>query len=138
LLYYSIKAAELGGKQVKYVVDSGTLDTTFKQLNVDPVTLGDIRAHQVMVGAMTKFLPNIKVISEEDDSEKQIEAVDPTEWENVEIMPESFLKLLDRDGQVNEKDVTIWIDPLDATQEYTEKLYEFVQVRIQSSVCLID
>ncbi|OQV25624.1 putative inositol monophosphatase 3 [Hypsibius exemplaris] len=134
LLYYSIKAAELGGKQVKYVVDSLNLDTTFKDINVDPVTVGDIRAHQAMVGVFGKFLPNIKVISEEDDSEKKIEPVDPAEWESVPLVSGEFLKLVDLDGGVNEDDVTVWIDPLDATKEYTEQLYEYVQVMVGIAV----
>ncbi|GAU98616.1 hypothetical protein RvY_09740 [Ramazzottius varieornatus] len=133
VLHYAIQAAEYGGRQVKHVVDSGSLETTFKERQVDPVTVGDMRAHQVMTGILKQALPDVTVISEEDDTEKLVEIVDPSEYQNVPPPAEQFLKMSGQ-GELDPKSITIWIDPLDATQEYTQKLYEFVQVMVGIAV----
>lgn len=135
LLYYSIRAAELGGRQVKDVVQSGVLGTTYKDRNVDPVTVGDIRSHQVMLGLFNRQKFSVTIISEEDDSEKPVEPVDLAILKEVpETLPADFSLQVPDDQQVDSGDVTVWIDPLDATQEYTEGLYEYVQVMVGIAV----
>ncbi|XP_055333822.1 inositol monophosphatase 3-like [Paramacrobiotus metropolitanus] len=135
LLYYSIKAAELGGNQVRDVVQSGVLETTYKERNVDPVTVGDIRSHQVMVGLFQRQKFGVTIISEEDDSTKPVEPVDLAVLDVVaKHVPEDFVQQVGGDEEASVGDVTVWIDPLDATQEYTEGLYEFVQVMVGIAV----
>lgn len=77
---------------------------------------------------LKRLFPRLKIFSEEDGSEdskcpehKPFD-LDPT------VLHES-LRLPD-DELIAAEDVTVWIDPLDATQEYTERLFEYVTTMV--------
>lgn len=66
-----------------------------------------------MMGTLKNFFPTVYVISEESKTFCNTNAkldLELSEDDKVEDTPIEF---------VNEQDVTVWIDPLDATKEYT-------------------
>lgn len=88
----------------------------------DPVTIADFHSHCAMRLGLKRLFPKLKIVSEEDSSddhkcpEQKPFDLDPTVIHESLYIPDN--ELIDAD------DVTVWIDPLDATQEYTEKLFE--------------
>lgn len=129
LLAGAIKAAEIGGfevmavhNQVQFKIESK--GQTKEGVN-DPVTAADYRSHCVMYGSLTKAFPGITVISEEtsQDCDKIV----------IEDIKNSLKSINDydlNDEIVDIKDVTIWIDPLDATKEFTENLLHYVSTMV--------
>ncbi|XP_034249850.1 putative inositol monophosphatase 3 [Thrips palmi] len=126
LLIAAIEVAEKGGKEVSYVRSLPQLDVESKGKTKeganDPLTNADRRSHCVMFYGLTQAFPKIKVISEE---EKVAGDCNPVQL--VELDPRGL------DGQpdpgdefVPAEDITVWIDPLDATQEFTENLVSYV------------
>lgn len=115
LLIGGIQAAQLGGLEVVYAknnIQAKSKGRTKEGAN-DPVTNADLRSHCAMERGLKRLFPKVTVISEEEvacDDESHIE-LDPTVIEEDIHLPDDHL--------VDADDVTIWIDPLDATQEYT-------------------
>ena len=81
-----------------------------------------------MYHGLRKAFPNINVISEEEDPEE----IDLSEIENASTKdPEVDAIVAEHeDVLVPEEDVDVWIDPLDATQEYTESLLHYVTTMV--------
>ncbi|KAK2575839.1 hypothetical protein KPH14_007214 [Odynerus spinipes] len=129
LLAAAIRAAQLGGYQVVSVHDQITFDIESKgktkEGENDPVTAADYKSHCAMYKSLTEAFPGITVISEEES--KDCDKV---------IMPDltnSFSNFEEYDiDEVFEdiKDITIWIDPLDATKEFTENLLHYVTTMV--------
>ena len=93
----------------------------------DYVTQGDKRSHEAIVAGLRARWPDLKYISEEHvQVDSSFVACPSTDNPEVE-------KSAANDPLVPMEDVLVWIDPLDATQEYTEggenpKLLEYVTV----------
>ncbi|KAK3915194.1 Putative inositol monophosphatase 3 [Frankliniella fusca] len=126
LLIAAIEVAEKGGKEVSYVrslpdINIKSKGKTKEGAN-DPLTNADKKSHCVMYYGLTQAFPKVKVISEE---EKASEDCDPVQL--VELDPRGLDGQADPgDEFVPVDDVTVWIDPLDATQEFTENLLSYV------------
>ncbi|XP_059469491.1 putative inositol monophosphatase 3 [Neocloeon triangulifer] len=128
LLVAAKEVAEKGGQQVK-VAKKEASDLHIKSKGKtkegvnDPVTDADFRSHCVMYHGLKKKFPTLKVISEEHDT---------SECKNAT----PSLDVVGMDGQslpdlmVANEDVTIWIDPLDATKEFTENLLQYVTTMV--------
>lgn len=112
----------------KGVTDVGVADT---------LTQADLASHVYITEALRSMFPEVTVVSEEkDSSESGAQEVDPA----LHADPDSVgLSRFDDaiaaiDGSrgewepLNPEDVTLWIDPLDATKEYSEGLTEYVTV----------
>lgn len=121
LLMGAIRAAERGGVQVQagahQDLNIQSKGKTKEGAN-DVVTDADYASHCAMYYSLLKTFPKVTVVSEEhskDDHKcKEQDALD------VEtVAPENDLIRFLNDEMVLTRDVTIWIDPLDATQEYT-------------------
>lgn len=120
LLIGGIQAAQMGGLEVVAVsreIKADSKGKTKEGAN-DPVTNADLRSHCVMQNGLQRLFPRLKIISEEDSVKN--ECPDTSSFElDPTVLDESTQDIID-DGQiVNVNDVTVWIDPLDATQEYT-------------------
>lgn len=122
LLEVSLRAAENGGIQV--VASKDNLNIKSKGLTKegaeDSVTTADFRSHCSMKQTLTRSYPNLNVISEEAKTdctdEKQLLS---STGSNIASISLDYLA----DEWVDVDDVTVWIDPLDATHEYTGNYY---------------
>eukprot|EP01118_Nematostelium_gracile_P010140 TRINITY_DN3468_c0_g1_i2.p1 TRINITY_DN3468_c0_g1~~TRINITY_DN3468_c0_g1_i2.p1 ORF type:complete len:340 (-),score=86.87 TRINITY_DN3468_c0_g1_i2:27-902(-) len=107
----AIGAAEKAGDIIRTVWKSGKLDIKEKGHD-DPFTIADIQSQQLIMGLLNKRFPSLPIVGEEDcapvipSEEPDMNRVDlskiPAEYQNV-----------------NMSDVCVFIDPLDATKEYT-------------------
>ncbi|XP_065364530.1 putative inositol monophosphatase 3 [Calliphora vicina] len=128
LLIGAIQAAQRGGMEILEVAKSRDLKQKSKGKTDeganDPFTDADGRSHCVMKQGLHRIFPRVTIFSEE-DKESCAEAntfdLDPTVLHETAEIPDEL---------VNIKDVTVWIDPLDATQEFTEQLYEYVTTMV--------
>ncbi|XP_046397885.1 putative inositol monophosphatase 3 [Ischnura elegans] len=91
----------------------------------DPVTDADFMSHCAMYQTMIQAFPNVKVISEE-KPHKKCDMLPPHGLAITDI--ENYIILEDVD--VSADDITVWIDPLDATQEFTENLHQYVTTMV--------
>jgi len=128
LLAAAISAAENGGKEVVAVRKEADLGETSKGKTKeganDPKTNGDMRSHIQMYYGIKKKFPGINIVSEEHDEDK----VDESKVEAVNVDNDEVMALDDKTVALS--DLTVWIDPLDATQEYTEKLLNYVTTMV--------
>ncbi|XP_066602791.1 putative inositol monophosphatase 3 isoform X2 [Prorops nasuta] len=130
LLAGAIKAAEIGGAEIISVHDGFKLDVeskgkTKEGIN-DPVTAADYRSHCAMYHSLKQAFPGVAVISEE--ASKGCDRVSIPDLRSITDMV-NFYKT-GNDETVNIKDVTVWIDPLDATKEFTENLLKYVTTMV--------
>ncbi|XP_045766821.1 putative inositol monophosphatase 3 [Maniola jurtina] len=132
LLKAAIYAAEQGGKKVaegkNHDLNIKIKGKTLEGAN-DPVTDADYASHCTMYFSLKNTFPKLNIISEEHSKD------DPNCQNQGKIDIDSTPKehrIIDHlnDEHVFIKDVTIWIDPLDATQEYTEGLYKYVTTMV--------
>uniref|UniRef100_UPI0037E805F5 inositol monophosphatase 3 n=1 Tax=Semicossyphus pulcher TaxID=241346 RepID=UPI0037E805F5 len=127
LLAVSVEAAVLGGKEVKTVRDENNLKETSKGKTregaSEPLTMGDIQSHRKMFNLLRNTFPEITVNSEEHDN-----VVDKVTWSHD--IPADILDKIEAGKEVPAESVTVWIDPLDATQEYTENLVKYVTTMV--------
>ncbi|XP_055711006.1 putative inositol monophosphatase 3 [Phlebotomus papatasi] len=130
LLIGAIQAAEKGGVEVVTVSKSADFHVKSKGKTAEgannPVTEADFKSHCVMQFGLHHIFPRLRIISEEDSSKMvcpdvKLFDLDPTVLRETLTIP---------DETVDIDDVTVWIDPLDATQEYTEHLFEYVTTMV--------
>jgi len=130
LLSVAIAAAEAGGREVVAVRKEADLGETSKGKTLeganDPKTNGDMRSHVQMYYGIKKAFPNINVISEEHD---EVE-VDMSKIPDASIHNTEVEEKVTTDEELPADEVAVWIDPLDATQEYTENLKEYVTTMV--------
>jgi len=135
LLISMIKAAELGGRQVvsvrKKPVQVQSKGKTKEGIN-DPLTEGDLRSHHIMVHGLSATFPGLRIISEENHSEAEdgrINSIHPLQINPHQIHFNTKIRALP-DVRVSFGDVVVWIDPLDATKEYSENLTQYVTTMV--------
>lgn len=122
LLAVAIRAAESGGKEVVGQKDNLLIKSKGKTKEGanDSVTNADLRSHCIMLDSLSHPFPDLRVISEE----SKTVCSESGDYSSAVLNPDL------QDEWVDVGDVTVWIDPLDATQEYTEKLYEYVTTMV--------
>lgn len=98
----------------------------------DLQTEADRSAQRCIVASLLNQFPNVKIIGEEGATDL---SNIPSEW-IVNDPDQEFLKFKCPDSLTNisEKDLVIWVDPLDGTSEYTQGILEPVTVLIGVSV----
>lgn len=132
LLIGLIIAAQQGGDEVLKVSRQENFGQKSKGKTKegvdDPVTEADKNSHCVIaLGLARIFGHKLNMISEEvvDDStcpkRDEFFDLDPSVLGGRADLPDVY---------VSPSDITVWIDPLDATKEFTEKLFHYVSVMI--------
>ncbi|XP_023254030.1 inositol monophosphatase 3 [Seriola lalandi dorsalis] len=128
LLAVSVEAAVLGGREVKKVRDENNLKERSKGKTKEGaselLTLGDLESHRKMYNLIRNTFPDIMVNSEEHDN-----MVDKAATWSRDI-PADILDKIEGGKDVPAESITVWIDPLDATQEYTENLVKYVTTMV--------
>ncbi|XP_023832764.1 inositol monophosphatase 3 [Salvelinus fontinalis] len=128
LLALSVEAAVQGGREVKRVREEDKLEEKTKGKTKEgaseKLTQGDLNSHRKMYYLIKNTYPYVQVNSEEHDETNNELGV----W-NRDI-PADILKSVEGGRDVPADSITIWIDPLDATQEYTENLLKYVTTMV--------
>ncbi|KAM3715788.1 Inositol monophosphatase [Dirofilaria immitis] len=132
LLSYVLLAIELGGHAILDINDEQKL-ITFKKTETDVgkpelLTRADLLSNQLIINVLKRY-PGIKVISEEKN--EKLSVVDYERYQskqqelyaNVKTIVDLFPS-----RKYSLSKLALWIDPLDATQEFTEGLFEYVSV----------
>jgi len=122
LMSACLDVVERGGKEVvriRGLADIGEKSKGHTRDGAnDPVTEGDMASHRIMYYGLKKAFPDLVVVSEERDNQD-------TDVPMPFLNNEEFNNI----GEEIETDrITVWLDPLDATQEYTEGLTQYVTV----------
>lgn len=129
MLIKAIDAAVKGGIEVRKVKNGQSLHEMSKGKTKeganDPVTDADFMSHCVMYQTLTQAFPKVKVISEEKPHE-QCKDLPPVDGDISDIGSYNIIN----DVNVNAEDITVWIDPLDATQEFIESLLQYVTTMV--------
>ncbi|XP_075978556.1 putative inositol monophosphatase 3 [Anticarsia gemmatalis] len=128
LLKAIIQATERGGKKVKegknHELNIKSKGKTLEGV-IDPVTDADYASHCAMYYGLKNTFPKLTVVSEEHSkSDSSCESQPAIDLDKV-LEDHRIVEYMN-DELVYVKDVTVWIDPLDATKEYTESLYQYV------------
>ncbi|XP_019966881.2 inositol monophosphatase 3 [Paralichthys olivaceus] len=128
LLAVSVEAAVLGGREVKKIRDENGLKEKSKGKTKEGaselLTMGDLQSHRKMYNLIKNSFPEVTVNSEEHDNMVDKEAT----WSRD--IPADILDKIAGGKEVSPDSVTVWIDPLDATQEYTENLVQYVTTMV--------
>jgi len=134
LLSVAIQAAEAGGDKVYSIRQGDTHQESkgkTKEGVDDPITLGDQESHEAIVGTLKKAYGNsIYIYSEEKDSHHlDLDSIKDPVYDLGAFS--KYSRTVDaNDDLVAKKDITIWVDPLDATKEYTEELLNYVTTMV--------
>ncbi|NWS44339.1 IMPA3 monophosphatase, partial [Probosciger aterrimus] len=128
LLAVSVLAAVRGGEEVKRVRDGNDLNAKAKGKTregaEEQLTSGDLLSNRKMFYLLKSAFPAVQINSEE--------RVDTADQETVSwnrSIPEDIKQKI-QPKEVPAESVTVWIDPLDATQEYTENLRQYVTTMV--------
>lgn len=90
------------------------------------VTKADLMSHQIIVHTLSQKYPDLRVVSEENGSSTNN---DMSFDVNVYLSKcDTYKPNSEVDSYAQLKDIKVYIDPLDATQEYSENLIQYVTV----------
>ncbi|XP_070195839.1 inositol monophosphatase 3-like [Littorina saxatilis] len=130
LLSVSVDLAERGGKRVTEIAQAQLLEAKekgkTKEGAKEMLTQGDLESHRAIVNGFLKTYPGITLISEEHENKP----VDFNQIPDPNKQLEEVLRAVSSDQQIPLSNIAVWVDPLDATQEYTEGLYKFVTTMV--------
>ncbi|XP_023583550.1 Golgi-resident adenosine 3',5'-bisphosphate 3'-phosphatase isoform X2 [Trichechus manatus latirostris] len=129
LLAVSVLAAARGGEEVRRVRESNALHEKSKGKTREgadeKMTSGDVLSNRKMFYLLKTAFPSVQI-----NTEEHVDAADQEVilWDHN--IPEDILREITTPKEVPAESVTVWIDPLDATQEYTEDLRNYVTTMV--------
>uniref|UniRef100_A0A915JAN8 3'(2'),5'-bisphosphate nucleotidase 1 n=1 Tax=Romanomermis culicivorax TaxID=13658 RepID=A0A915JAN8_ROMCU len=102
----------------------------------DLQTVADRRAQLCIVGSLKKrFGPDLTVIGEEDEEDlPELDQSFIEEGFDLEVLDQCHVKFPESLTSLREKDIVVWVDPLDGTSEFTQGLLDHVTVLIGIAV----
>ncbi|XP_070587201.1 Golgi-resident adenosine 3',5'-bisphosphate 3'-phosphatase-like [Erythrolamprus reginae] len=132
LLAASMAAAVRGGAEVRRVLEENALHPRAKGKTregaEEKMTSGDLLSNRKMYFLLKAAFPDVQINSEEHLDENDPEVVS---WDHT--IPDDVARQV-QPKLVPAESITMWIDPLDATQEYTENLSEYVTTMVCAAV----
>ena len=135
LLSASIHLSEKSGKQIVAIRKNEDPDIKVKGHTAEGaaeyVTMGDQKSHEIITEGLHSIWSDLRYRSEEKDRPDLIKDGIPL----PSLYHSEVAQFLNRDEQVDVNNIVVWVDPLDATQEYTEggenpALLEYVMVMV--------
>ncbi|XP_073487759.1 Golgi-resident adenosine 3',5'-bisphosphate 3'-phosphatase [Aquarana catesbeiana] len=127
LLAAAVQAAELGGVEVRTVRESNKLNENSKGKTRegadDKMTRGDLLSNRRMASLIKNTFPGVQV-----NTEEHLEETESISWDQK--MPDDIKDKIQNAKLVQTESITVWIDPLDATHEYTENLVNYVTTMV--------
>jgi len=132
VLASSVAIADRAGDIIREIMKKGDLGIVEKTGKNDLQTEADRSAQNCIVASLRKQFPGLTVVGEE--GEQDLSGI-PEDWvvsgKNEEA---SGLKCPEDLGGVQMSQITVWVDPLDGTQEFTQGLLDHVTVLIGIAV----
>ncbi|KAI6225581.1 Golgi-resident PAp (PAP) 3-Phosphatase-like protein [Aphelenchoides besseyi] len=132
LVSYAVMAAEMGGNAVVKVYSENNLRIKQKGLTdegkAELLTKADLVSNHLIMSLLKRF-PLINVVTEEKSEGLSEEEVEKYRSDNYSLwlsIRNALKKLPSKKYDLSR--LGIWVDPLDATQEFTEGLLEYVTV----------
>ena len=89
-----------------------------------------MRSHHAMFRTIKDAFPSLRVTSEEHGTNVEIQYPDFDVGPVNTTCSEEVLTAIPQDTTLFLNDLHVWIDPLDATQEYTEGLLQYVTTMV--------
>lgn len=132
VLASSVAIANRAGQIVRDIMAGGQLGIVEKTGKDDLQTEADRSAQNCILASLAKQFPSLKVVGEEGDQDF---SKVPADWV-VEDQSEAVLDLVCPPAFVDTplEEMTVWVDPLDGTAEYTQGLLDHVTVLIGIAV----
>lgn len=125
VLGVAIEASRAAGMEIWEVARSGTLGASTKGENKDLVTRADRNSNKVLMGRLNAQFKGLAIRSEE-GSASQPTATDGTASKSAtQLLSKVLPQLPAQAGRL-----TIWVDPLDATIEFSTRLWQYVSVMV--------
>ncbi|KAK6728075.1 hypothetical protein RB195_005621 [Necator americanus] len=131
---YAVLAAEMGGYAVRKIHEENKLNIAQKGLTdegkAELLTKADLVSNYLILDVLQRF-PRLKIVTEEKDSSISENEAAAYRTDSYSV----WLSIRDILAQIPSyrltlSDVQVYVDPLDATQEYTEGLTEYVTVMV--------
>uniref|UniRef100_A0A0N5AL40 inositol-phosphate phosphatase n=1 Tax=Syphacia muris TaxID=451379 RepID=A0A0N5AL40_9BILA len=131
---YAILAAIVGGNGVIKVSEERNLTIKLKGKTQeganDYLTRADLVSNHLILDVLRRY-PGLTIVTEEKDTELSDDEVEPYRIDGNDLgMKISYWVRELPARKVRLSDITVWVDPLDATQEFTEGLFEYVTVMV--------
>lgn len=134
LLSYALLAVELGGRAVLDVNSERQLGILSKgetkEGKDELLTRADLLSNQLIFNVLERY-PGLRIVSEEKD--RTLSLFDYEKYQSMQhelyANVATIVNLFPRRKYSLSK-IAVWVDPLDATQEFTEGLFEYVSVMI--------
>jgi len=131
LVSSSVSIVDRAGDIIREIMAKGDLGIVEKTGKNDLQTQADRSAQNCIVASLLKQFPGLTVVGEE--GEQDLSGV-PDDWIVTGGDAAAELKIPEDLKNVDLKDVTVWVDPLDGTQEFTQGLLDHVTVLVGIAV----
>lgn len=143
LLAHCIVALKVAGREVvnlslaknDKITDVGSKGKTLEGVD-DVVTGADMKSHRTILTTIKDSYRRLRIVSEEDTTKefeglsavKDILTIDRGLFANLlrSNLDEIENEQVDRGSMISQDETLVWIDPLDATKEYSENLTNYV------------
>ncbi|XP_068731634.1 3'(2'),5'-bisphosphate nucleotidase 1-like [Montipora capricornis] len=132
LVSSSVAVANKAGGIIRSILKTRSLAVVDKGNDgqFDPQTEADRASQKCIIGSLLKMYPTLQIIGEEEGIQLSEEYIIEVS-QDVDVLRKSCPKAL---ASVKPEEVTVWVDPLDGTREFTEGLYDHVTVLIGISM----